>query len=112
MRIKALLSFTLLIMTGCSSYQMNQLGLRSSSVNTYPNYMDTIELCEVANGYRATNQTRISVSSEQWKRNLTNERCDELVKELYFSRFIRSITISKPEEAAQPVPTPLPAKSQ
>ncbi len=74
--------------------------------------MDTIELCEVANGYRKTNQTRIAVSSEQWKRRLSTERCDELLRELYFSRFIRSITVSKSDEAVKPVPTPLPAKPQ
>ncbi|GAL24485.1 hypothetical protein JCM19239_1939 [Vibrio variabilis] len=60
--------------------------------------MNTIELCEVANGYRPTNQTIVAVSSEQSKRNLTHDRCDDLVKELYFSRFIKSITITRPEK--------------
>ncbi|MGR5177193.1 hypothetical protein ACPV4B_10215 [Vibrio parahaemolyticus] len=109
MSYKALLPFAILTITGCSSYQMNQLGLRSSPVNSYPNYMSTIELCEVANGYRSTNQTRISVSSEQWKRKLSAEQCDELVKELYVSRFIKSIKITKPKHENPPVPTPLPA---
>jgi hypothetical protein len=110
MRIKALTTIAALTLSGCSSYQMNQLGFRSSPVNVYPNYMDTIELCEVANGYRPTNQTIVSVGSEQSKRGLTHDRCDELVKELYFSRFIKSIKITRPEIPAEPVPTPLPAK--
>lgn len=110
MRSKALLTILSLALSGCSSYQMNQLGFRSSPVNVYPNYMNTIELCEVANGYRPTNQTIVAVSSEQSKRSLTHDRCDDLVKELYFSRFIKSITITRPEKTEEPVPTPLPAK--
>lgn len=110
MQIKALITIAAVTLSGCSSYQMNQLGFRSSPINVYPNYMDTIELCEVANGYRPTNQTIVSVGSEQSKRGLTHDRCDELVKELYFSRFIKSITITRPAAPTEPVPTPLPAK--
>ncbi|MGF1749939.1 hypothetical protein [Vibrio cionasavignyae] len=109
----AVSSIAALSLTACSSHQMNQLGLRSSSVNTYPNNMDTIELCEVANGYRATNQTTVSVDSEVWRRQLSNEQCESIVKELYMSRFIRSLsntTVTPGKESNTPHPTPLPAE--
>ncbi|MCW8347156.1 hypothetical protein MD535_14215 [Vibrio sp. ZSDZ65] len=109
----ALISLAVMSLTACSSHQMNQLGLRSSSVNTYPNNMDTVELCEVANGYRATNQTAVSVDSEVWRRQLSNEQCESIVRELYMSRFIRSLsntTVTPANESNTPHPTPLPAE--
>ncbi|MCL9775241.1 hypothetical protein [Vibrio methylphosphonaticus] len=109
----AISSVAILSLTACSSHQMNQLGLRSSSVNTYPNNMGTVELCEVANGYRATNQTAVSVDSEVWRRKLSNEQCDNIVKELYMSHFIRSLsntTVTPANKPSTPYPTPLPAE--
>ncbi|MFA0438373.1 hypothetical protein BCU66_009175 [Vibrio sp. 10N.286.49.B1] len=110
------LSLTLmtLLLSACSSHQMSQLGLRSSPIDTYPNNMNSVELCEVANGYRLSNQTSVSVDSEVWRRGLSNEQCDSIVKELYLSRFVRSLSNTKvttpPSDTTPPIPTPLPAE--
>ncbi|MCJ2377597.1 hypothetical protein LNL84_12215 [Vibrio sp. ZSDZ34] len=80
-----------LLFSGCSSYQMNQIGLRSSSINSYPNHMSDVELCEASNGYRPTNQTHIALQGERWRRKLSPEQCEEVVKELYLSVAMRHI---------------------
>jgi hypothetical protein len=53
--------------------------------------MSDVELCEASNGYRPTNQTHIALQGERWRRKLSPEQCEEVVKELYLSVAMRHI---------------------
>lgn len=92
MKTTITLLMAVISISGCSAYQLRQFGFRSSTITAVPTKMELLELCEVANGYRPSNQSSISVYSERARRKMSPEQCERTIKELYLSRFVQRLT--------------------
>ncbi|PNQ67395.1 hypothetical protein [Vibrio sagamiensis] len=97
MKKTCILTFLIpLFLSACSNHQASQVGLRSSSVNTYAQKMSNMELCEVLYYKRPSNQSKVSVGAEFNRRGLHKSLCDKEYNKLYVERIIeRLIPVEK-----------------
>ena len=82
----ALLFF--LSLTGCTHNQSKALSMNSSSVNSYPQSMSNLQLCDTLYYGRPSNQTLAAIGSEFNRRGLSKRWCDTETNKLYLTKTI------------------------
>ena len=85
-KIVALLFF--LSLTGCTHNQSKALSMNSSSVNSYPQSMSNLQLCDTLYYGRPSNQTLAAIGSEFNRRGLSKHWCDTEANKLYLTKTI------------------------
>ncbi|WP_295894344.1 hypothetical protein [uncultured Vibrio sp.] len=83
-----------IVLQGCSNQQASSVGMRKSTITSYPQNMTNIELCETLYFSRSTTQTKAAIGAEFNKRGLKRSWCVEQNNKLYISRAIDSILAS------------------
>ncbi|MGF1799462.1 hypothetical protein [Vibrio gigantis] len=83
-----LILFFFLSLTGCTHNQSKALSMNSSSVNTYPQSMSNLELCDTLYYGRSSNQTLAAIGSEFNRRGLSKRWCDTETNKLYLTKTI------------------------
>mgnify|MGYP001240023647 CR=1 FL=1 len=86
----ALLFF--LSLTGCTHNQSKALSMNSSSVNSYPQSMSNLQLCDTLYYGRPSNQTLAAIGSEFNRRGLSKHWCDTETNKLYLTKTIDWVT--------------------
>jgi len=86
----ALLFF--LSLTGCTHNQSKALSMNSSSVNSYPQSMSNLQLCDTLYYGRPSNQTLAAIGSEFNRRGLSKHWCDTETNKLYLNKTIDWVT--------------------
>ncbi|WP_172380081.1 hypothetical protein [Vibrio sp. Vb339] len=87
-----LILFFFLSLTGCTHNQSKALSMNSSSVNTYPQSMSNLQLCDTLYYGRSSNQTLAAIGSEFNRRGLSKSWCDTETNELYLTKTIDWVT--------------------
>ncbi|NOI90030.1 hypothetical protein F0235_06210 [Vibrio splendidus] len=77
-----------LSLTGCTHNQSKALSMNSSSVNTYPQSMSNLQLCDTLYYGRSSNQTLAAIGSEFNRRGLSKSWCDIETNKLYLTKTI------------------------
>ncbi|CAH6797114.1 conserved exported hypothetical protein [Vibrio chagasii] len=85
---KALALIFFLSLTGCTHNQSKALSMNSSSVNTYPQSMSNLQLCDTLYYGRPSNQTLAAIGSEFNRRGLSKRWCDTETNKLYLTKTI------------------------
>ncbi|WP_373950286.1 hypothetical protein [Vibrio pomeroyi] len=85
---KALALIFFLSLTGCTHNQSKALSMNSSSVNTYPQSMSNLQLCDTLYYGRSSNQTLAAIGSEFNRRGLSKSWCDTETNKLYLTKTI------------------------
>ncbi|MEZ9700690.1 hypothetical protein AB4455_13295 [Vibrio sp. 10N.261.46.E12] len=80
--------FFFLSLTGCTHNQSKALSMNSSSVNTYPQSMSNLQLCDTLYYGRSSNQTLAAIGSEFNRRGLSKSWCDTETNKLYLTKTI------------------------
>lgn len=108
-KIVALLFF--LSLTGCTHNQSKALSMNSSSVNSYPQSMPNLQLCDTLYYGRPSNQTLAAIGSEFNRRGLSKRWCDTETNKLYLTKTIDWVTeqVEGKEESEEPSAVVLPA---
>ncbi|WP_081090116.1 hypothetical protein [Vibrio splendidus] len=75
-------------LTGCTHNQSKALSMNSSSVNTYPQSMSNLQLCDTLYYGRPSNQTLAAIGSEFNRRGLSKSWCDTETNKLYLTKTI------------------------
>ncbi|WP_081279966.1 hypothetical protein [Vibrio splendidus] len=83
-----LILFFFLSLTGCTHNQSKALSMNSSSVNTYPQSMSNLQLCDTLYYGRSSNQTLAAIGSEFNRRGLSKSWCDIETNKLYLTKTI------------------------
>ncbi|MFA0523852.1 hypothetical protein AB4517_09645 [Vibrio sp. 10N.222.52.C3] len=83
-----LILFFFLSLTGCTHNQSKALSMNSSSVNTYPQSMSDLQLCDTLYYGRSSNQTLAAIGSEFNRRGLSKSWCDTETNKLYLTKTI------------------------
>ncbi|WP_333913129.1 hypothetical protein [Vibrio coralliirubri] len=83
-----LILFFFLSLTGCTHNQSKALSMNSSSVNTYPQSMSNLQLCDTLYYGRSSNQTLAAIGSEFNRRGLSKSWCDTETNKLYLTKTI------------------------
>lgn len=78
-------------LTGCSSKQTQQLGLRSSTVNSVPQQMSNQEICDVYVHGRDSVHTRFAIASEWNRRGLSIKYCEDKNQELFITTAAKAL---------------------
>ncbi|MBU2933919.1 hypothetical protein [Vibrio cyclitrophicus] len=78
----------LLNLTGCTHNQSKILNVNTSSVNTYPQSMSNLQLCDTLYYGRSSNQTLAAIGSEFNRRGLSKNWCDTETNKLYFTKTV------------------------
>ncbi|CAH0528677.1 hypothetical protein VHP8226_02702 [Vibrio hippocampi] len=105
----ALVSLLTLAVSGCSSQQLHDIGLPNPPINRYPENMTDTQLCEVATGNRATNQTVVALEGEMFRRRITLPQCHQRLRELYLTQWWASFSkegTQSDDNATEPTPLP------
>ena len=84
----ALATLFLLSLTGCTHNQSKALSMNSSSVNSYPQSMSNLQLCDTLYYGRPSNQTLAAIGSEFNRRGLSKSWCDTETNKLYLTKTI------------------------
>ncbi|MFA0655891.1 MULTISPECIES: hypothetical protein [Vibrio] len=87
-----LILFFFLSLTGCTHNQSKALSMNSSSVNTYPQSMSNLQLCDTLYYGRSSNQTLAAIGSEFNRRGLSKSWCDTETNKLYLTKTIDWVT--------------------
>ncbi|WP_261816940.1 hypothetical protein [Vibrio gallicus] len=90
---KPILVLLLVLLTGCSHNQSKSLGMNTSYVNVYPQYMSDLELCDTLYFGRPSNQTLVAIGSEFNRRKLSKSWCYRYANQWYFTRFLHASRI-------------------
>ncbi|MEZ9073818.1 hypothetical protein AB4086_20760 [Vibrio splendidus] len=85
---KTLALLFLLGLTGCTHNQSKALSMNSSSVNTYPQSMSNLQLCDTLYYGRSSSQTLTAIGSEFNRRGLSKSWCDIETNKLYLTKTI------------------------
>ncbi|MCG9553127.1 hypothetical protein L1D16_11995 [Vibrio sp. Isolate31] len=85
---KILALFCFLSLTGCTHNQSKALSMNSSPVNTYPQSMSNLQLCDTLYCGRPSNQTLAAIGSEFNRRGLSKSWCDTETNKLYLTKTI------------------------
>ncbi|MEZ9439139.1 hypothetical protein [Vibrio atlanticus] len=83
-----LIFFFFLSLTGCTHNQTKALSMNSSPVNTYPQSMSNLQLCDTLYYGRPSNQTFAAIGSEFNRRGLSKSWCDTETNKLYLTKTI------------------------
>ncbi|MFA0489293.1 hypothetical protein AB4563_10050 [Vibrio splendidus] len=83
-----LILFFFLSLTGCTHNQSKALSMNSSSVNTYPQSMSNLQLCDTLYYGRSSNQTLAAIGSEFNRRGLSKHWCNTETNKLYLTKTI------------------------
>ncbi|SBS60972.1 hypothetical protein [Vibrio splendidus] len=83
-----LILFFFLSLTGCTHNQSKALSMNSSPVNTYPQSMSNLQLCDTLYYGRSSNQTLAAIGSEFNRRDLSKSWCDTETNKLYLTKTI------------------------
>ncbi|MFA0717691.1 hypothetical protein AB4622_16965 [Vibrio splendidus] len=83
-----LILFFFLSLTGCTHNQSKALSMNSSSVNTYPQSMSNLQLCDTLYYGRSSNQTLAAIGREFNRRGLSKHWCDTETNKLYLTKTI------------------------
>ncbi|MGR5391767.1 hypothetical protein [Vibrio splendidus] len=83
-----LILFFFLSLTGCTHNQTKALSMNSSPVNTYPQSMSNLQLCDTLYYGRSSNQTLAAIGSEFNRRGLSKSWCDTETNKLYLTKTI------------------------
>ncbi|MEZ9557375.1 hypothetical protein CWO33_08260 [Vibrio splendidus] len=83
-----LILFFFLSLTGCTHNQSKALSMNSSPVNTYPQSMSNLQLCDTLYYGRSSNQTLAAIGSEFNRRGLSKHWCDTETNKLYLTKTI------------------------
>ncbi|MDH5930368.1 hypothetical protein CWN94_02085 [Vibrio splendidus] len=83
-----LILFFFLSLTGCTHNQSKALSMNSSPVNTYPQSMSNLQLCDTLYYGRSSNQTLAAIGSEFNRRGLSKSWCDTETNKLYLTKTI------------------------
>ncbi|WP_083190246.1 hypothetical protein [Vibrio sp. ZF57] len=83
-----LILFFFLSLTGCTHNQTKALSMNSSPVNTYPQSMSNLQLCDTLYYGRSSNQTLAAIGSEFNRRGLSKHWCDTETNKLYLTKTI------------------------
>ncbi|WP_181359647.1 hypothetical protein [Vibrio splendidus] len=83
-----LILFFFLSLTGCTHNQTKALSMNSSPVNTYPQSMSNLQLCDTLYYGRSSNQTLAAIGSEFNRRGLSKNWCDTETNKLYLTKTI------------------------
>ncbi|MEZ9143262.1 hypothetical protein AB4138_02290 [Vibrio sp. 10N.286.52.C3] len=83
-----LILFFFLSLAGCTHNQSKALSMNSSSVNTYPQSMSDLQLCDTLYYGRSSNQTLAAIGSEFNRRGLSKSWCDTETNKLYLTKTI------------------------
>ncbi|MEZ8773916.1 hypothetical protein [Vibrio sp. 10N.247.310.17] len=83
-----LILFFFLTLTGCTHNQSKALSMNSSSVNTYPQSMSNLQLCDTLYYGRSSNQTLAAIGSEFNRRGLSKSWCNTETNKLYLTKTI------------------------
>ncbi|MDP2487711.1 hypothetical protein Q8W38_00090 [Vibrio splendidus] len=83
-----LILFFFLSLTGCTHNQSKALSMNSSPVNTYPQSMSNLQLCDTLYFGRSSNQTLAAIGSEFNRRGLSKHWCDTETNKLYLTKTI------------------------
>ncbi|MEZ8205759.1 hypothetical protein [Vibrio splendidus] len=83
-----LILFFFLSLTGCTHNQSKALSMNSSPVNTYPQSMSNLQLCDTLYYGRSSNQTLAAIGSEFNRRGLSKHWCDTETNKLYLTQTI------------------------
>ncbi|MEZ9681133.1 hypothetical protein AB4306_14325 [Vibrio splendidus] len=83
-----LILFFFLSLTGCTHNQSKALSMNSSPVNTYPQSMSNLQLCDTLYYRRSSNQTLAAIGSEFNRRGLSKHWCDTETNKLYLTKTI------------------------
>ena len=75
-------------LTGCTHNQSKALSMNSSSVNSYPQSMSNLQLCDTLYYGRPSNQTLAAIGSEFNRRGLSKRWCDTETNKLYLTKTI------------------------
>ncbi|MGR5077949.1 hypothetical protein [Photobacterium swingsii] len=101
--------FTFSALTGCSSQQTQQLGLRSSTVTSVPQQMSNQEICDIYVHGRDSVHTRFAIASEWNRRGLSIKYCKDKNQELFITTLAKTLvgisseTKKENANAVQPV---------
>ncbi|WP_434566812.1 hypothetical protein QFW85_07590 [Vibrio chagasii] len=108
-KIVALLFF--LSLTGCTHNQSKALSMNSSSVNSYPQSMSNLQLCDTLYYGRPSNQTLAAIGSEFNRRGLSKRWCDTETNKLYLTKTIDWVAeqVEDKEESEEASAVVLPA---
>ncbi|MCW4447059.1 hypothetical protein OHV10_22830 [Vibrio splendidus] len=85
---KTLILFFFLSLTGCTHNQSKALSMNSSPVNTYPQSMSNLQLCDTLYYGRSSNQTLAAIGSEFNRRGLSKSWCNTETNKLYLTKTI------------------------
>ncbi|WP_181359738.1 hypothetical protein [Vibrio splendidus] len=83
-----LILFFFLSLTGCTHNQSKALSMNSSPVNTYPQSMSNLQLCDTLYYGRSSNQTLAAIGNEFNRRGLSKHWCDTETNKLYLTKTI------------------------
>ncbi|MEZ8625364.1 hypothetical protein AB6D75_06155 [Vibrio splendidus] len=83
-----LILFFFLSLTGCTHNQSKALSMNSSPVNTYPQSMSNLQLCDTLYYGRSSNQTLAAIGSEFNRRGLSKHWCDTETNKPYLTKTI------------------------
>ncbi|MCC5518252.1 hypothetical protein [Vibrio splendidus] len=83
-----LILFFFLSLTGCTHNQSKALSMNSSPVNTYPQSMSNLQLCDTLYYGRSSNQTLAAIGSEFNRRGLSKSWCNTETNKLYLTKTI------------------------
>ena len=89
-----------MLLSACSHHQEAQLGLRSSSVNAYPQNMNNMQLCETLYYHRASNQTRAAIGAEFNRRRLNKSWCHKAYNATWLDALVTKIQQHEKQENA------------
>ncbi|WP_299694277.1 hypothetical protein [uncultured Vibrio sp.] len=85
---KTLVILFFLTLTGCTHNQTKALSANTSSVNTYPQSMSNLQLCDTLYYGRSSSQTLAAIGSEFNRRGLSKSWCDTETNKLYFTKAV------------------------
>ncbi|MFA0348711.1 hypothetical protein AB4486_17390 [Vibrio sp. 10N.222.55.C6] len=83
-----LILFFFLSLTGCTHNQTKAMSMNSSPVNTYPQSMSNLQLCDTLYYGRSSNQTLAAIGSEFNRRGLSKHWYDTETNKLYLTKTI------------------------
>ncbi|WP_119005716.1 hypothetical protein [Vibrio ezurae] len=83
---KFLVVLSISLLAGCTHNQVKALSLNTSSVNTYPQNMTDLQLCDTLYFGRPSNQTLAAIGSEFNRRKLSKSWCLHVTNRWYLTR--------------------------
>ncbi|MCL9781646.1 hypothetical protein M9194_09430 [Vibrio sp. S4M6] len=90
-----LIAISAILLAGCTEHQANELGVGNGTVNSYPQNMSNMQLCQTLYFSRPTDQTRVAIGAEFDRRHLDYQSCKARYNQTFLTTLIKDYQVAE-----------------